>query len=384
MKLINIYTTLFISLILLNFSCQKETLDNSEKNFSQQPSETLGSSATNSSLILNSSNLNNKIQSLSKLKADDPVSWLREYLNASGDPGAIVPTVCGPTQFNNVVNNYLGQFGPYEAAYYGTYAAINQIYTVYDQSKQYFGSNGGNTHLVVKHQRNLEKFWNMANLVTINGEHNSTLNDRDKIASVYILIGYPADVAYAQADFIISFNLSSPVFIETPLLSFDAFSTTGKLIVLGDGIIQALGETGIDNDVVIAGVLSHEWGHQVQFINSLNWYGFEFGTVPPTPEFTRLTELEADFFSSYYLTHKKGATYNWKRVEEFFTLFFNIGDCQFASASHHGTPDQRFAAARLGYNVAQDTFPKGKVLSPDELNATFMAFYNNILAGNIP
>ena len=56
----------------------------------------------------------------------------------------------------------------------------------------------------------------------------------------------------------------------------------------------------------------------------------------------------------------------------------------FASTGHHGTPDQRFAAARFGYNLAQNTLPKGKILSPDELNAIFMAAYNDILAGNIP
>ena len=83
--------------------------------------------------------------------------------------------------------------------------------------------------------------------------------------------------------------------------------------------------------------------------------------------------------AAYYMTHKRGATYNWKRVEQFFTLFFQIGDCGFDSDGHHGTPLQRMAAAQLGYETANQTQKQGHIMSPQELHEIFVASLSNLL-----
>ena len=65
-------------------------------------------------------------------------------------------------------------------------------------------------------------------------------------------------------------------------------------------------------------------------------------------------------------------------------VFFEIGDCSFASNGHHGTPNQRMNAAIFGYNLANDTNVNGVIMTAEEFillqpgfateaNATFEA-----------
>ena len=61
--------------------------------------------------------------------------------------------------------------------------------------------------------------------------------------------------------------------------------------------------------------------------------------------FTRYTELMADAYSAYYLTHKRGAAMNRHRVAGFLEVFYQIGDCAYTNNGHHGTPNQRMNAA---------------------------------------
>ena len=45
--------------------------------------------------------------------------------------------------------------------------------------------------------------------------------------------------------------------------------------------------------------------------------------------------------AAYYGTHKKGLALNKKRVADALLSFYTVGDCQFDSPGHHGTPLQR-------------------------------------------
>ncbi|WP_111709281.1 hypothetical protein [Lutibacter citreus] len=293
---------------------------------------------------------------------------------------AISESECGPTLFNEVidqsVSSNLDQLG---FDYYYDYVDFNFYYTITDESKQYFGDKGQYTNLVKKITRNLEKFWNMPNEIEVRGQHNNTLNDPEKIIEILTFwYGYPQEVAEQYADFFINYvNLESTFLIETPLISFDGFAISldgylgqGDLIVIGDGLVELASEAGVDAKVVWNGILAHEWAHQIQTNNRSEWY--PNGAADNVPEATRTTELEADFIAAYYLTHKRGATYNLKRVQDFNELFFNIGDCGFTSDGHHGTPLQRAEAANQGYLLAKNTFPKGKILSVNEVHEAFI------------
>ncbi|MBF9254238.1 hypothetical protein I2I11_13115 [Pontibacter sp. 172403-2] len=296
---------------------------------------------------------------------------------------AVEPSTCGPTEFVAVQNKYarLLVADPIAIGNYSLYTQLNFIYPYYlDRSKQYFGADGEYTQLVVKRQRELEKFWNMPDEIRVNGQHNATLNDREKLADIFEAFGVGVNSradAYAIADELLALNAMSPNLPESPYFSLDGFAAGNNLIVIGDGLVQMVSESGIATDIVWTGVLAHEWAHQVQFNHTAEWYPNGAASDPSAA--TRYTELEADFMAAYFMTHKRGATYNQKRVEEFFILYFQIGDCGFESPGHHGTPTQRLAAAQLGFDLADSAQKQGHILSAQEAHEYFVAHVDSLL-----
>ncbi|MHA6247564.1 hypothetical protein ACXYMU_06480 [Pontibacter sp. CAU 1760] len=306
---------------------------------------------------------------------------LTANLTAQYSKKAVAPSTCGLTPFYNAIRRHALRFESTDWYWYDWLSYLNYLYASYfDNSKQYFGSNGELTNFAAKQKRDLERFWDMPNEITLKGQHTTTLQNRDALASIYMNLGATREEAYEIADYIITQIINpSPVLKTTPFLSFDGFARADKLIVIGDGLVQVLNEAGVDKLVAFNGILGHEWGHQIQFEKYSKWYGAKEYNA----EGTRLTELEADFFSSYYMTHKRGATYNWKRAAEFFELFYNIGDCSFTSSSHHGTPLQRLAASRAAWIVAQETKPMGHILTDEDVHVLYVAFYNDIIDNKV-
>lgn len=298
---------------------------------------------------------------------------------------AVVPSECDNTPFS-VISSYYNNalIDSFIANWDGNpdaigviledYFVINQIAAL-DENKNAdtFGAKGEYTNYVKKEVRNLEKFWNMRNVVSVRGQHTSTLEDLNFIR--YIYENY-SSATPAEVDYLVSiaehFNTNSDQIPENPFFASDGFATTTGYIVIGDGIVSMLSETGLDPKIVWSSILSHEWGHQVQFANFSDWE-YPIPAFNNTPESTRMTELEADFLTGYYLTHKRGGTYNWKRVEEVLSAFYNIGDCGFESTGHHGTPNQRLEAARQGYLYAASQQKKGHIYSPTLAHNAFIA-----------
>lgn len=303
---------------------------------------------------------------------------------------AVVPSPCGLTPFDAVISESVSSnIDALGFEWFFDYADMNFFYTLTDESPQYFGANGEYTNLVKKITRNLELFWDMRNEVSVRGQHNSTLDDKDKIIEILTFwYGFPEPLAAFYADFFVDFiNVESTFLVETPLLSFDGFAIAlggllgqGDLIVIGDGIVELLSESGVEDKVVWNGIMAHEWAHHIQFNNFPVWY--PDGAADNEPEATRTTELEADYFTGYYLTHKRGGTYNWKRVEDFLELFFNIGDCGFTSSGHHGTPIQRLRAAYKGFELAKEAQVNGHILPEDEVHSRFLNDLDNIVYGD--
>ncbi len=354
---------MFVALGAAFASCEKENLD--------QPTTDLNARANKSELVLN------------------PNTGKSAEIEISENMGdifnAVAPSECGSTAFNSVFGKYINQLvaDPVALANNGIYSDINYYYSfLLNTGEQTFGAEGDYTKLMVKRQRELSKFWNMPNEITVNGQHTADLNDRNvwiEVLSTFYGFNQPdgsfvpltAEQAAGNADYFLSLNEDSPNLPENPYFATDGFASSNKTIVIGDGLVRVLAETGIEEGIVWTGILSHEWAHQIQFSKFENWY--PEGADPDPATATRYTELEADFLAAYYMTHKRGATYNQKRVEEFFTLFFQIGDCGFAAAGHHGTPLQRMAAAELGFDLADSAQKQGKILTQQEAHEYFVA-----------
>jgi hypothetical protein len=174
----------------------------------------------------------------------------------------------------------------------------------------------------------------------------------------------------------------------SPLFSLNAFAFSGAgdpdpvlsslpdKLVFGDGMLEALDAIGV-GDVGPRAVLSHEYGHHVQYDKDLS------GSPLTGPEATRRTELMADAFGTYFVTHKRGLALNAERVLEAEHSFYQVGDCAFASTTHHGTPDQRLRASSWGASVAAGAQKQGQVLPSLTLDSRFEAALPTFVAPDV-
>ncbi len=282
---------------------------------------------------------------------------------------------CGPTYIDDYVNHSVENWTIDDFTLYSYFGGVAFDYVyVFDNTNggQYYGSNGQFTNATNRTFKDLLRFWNIPTDILLRDAHGNTYDDEAKVKAILLLYGYPDDYATYLSG-LIKTVFGSPTFMnyKHPLLTFNAFAAeadpyfgTVKKIVMGDGILEAYNDLGF-GDVAPQALLAHEYGHHVQFAKNVV---FEY-----SPEGTRRTELMADAFSAYYLTHKRGATMNWKRVKEFLEVFYGIGDCAFENDNHHGTPNQRMKAATFGYNLANVAKVKGKILTSEEFIALFEA-----------
>ena len=293
------------------------------------------------------------------------------------------PSACQPTEFEPVARKYLDELmsDPVAGQLYSIYINLNRTLALKDTEKQYFGKDGEYTRLMEKRIRELERFWDMQGELSVKGQHTETLNDREKLAAYFYSISFDDsswDDAYLMADHYIENNEQSPFLPESPLIAGDGFTNYNNQMIIGDGLVQILSETGIEPEIIWTGILAHEWSHQIQIDHADSWYN----SVPPFTDTPIIQiELESDFFAAFFLTHKRGATYNWKDTEQFLYLFFQSGDCALDNPLHHGTPAQRLHASRLGFELAESLQKKGHILTPDQVHEAFNDVLPKILNG---
>lgn len=295
----------------------------------------------------------------------------------------LVTVPCESTDFARVLSGYFENLlndPAFDTELLNYYLELNRKYVTYYHGENYYGENAEFNKLAEKRIRELTKFWKLNREIRLNGQHTSFLNDReiltDMIESFDRTVRNRTE-AYAKADLLLQINEESPNFPENPYFAFDAFTKSNGLLVIGDGLLESIMDTGIDGDLAFTAILAHEWWHQAQFEHEDSWDYMDQLSNPA--EISKFSELEADFAAAYYLSHKRGATYNWKRIEEYFRLSFNVGDCLIESMNHHGTPGQRLRAAELGYELAASAQKKGFILSSTEVHEVFINLYENII-----
>ena len=305
---------------------------------------------------------------------------------------AVEPSACDA---NTALNQWLGhELSDWNAEVFGyvrdfamlDLPAYDALVFENSSAAQSFGLNGEYTQRLTKTFKDLRRFWNIQSTgMVLAAMHGSMLQDRAKVVRTYVAVfEVSPKTAEILADIVVELTTLVPQYRggNHPIFTFNAFSLEGfdfppygvipNKIVMGDGILTAY--TGIGyGDVAPQAILAHEFGHQVQFQLGV------FGSVT-SPEATRRTELMADAYSAYYLSHARGAAMQWKRVQEFLQVFFNIGDCAFTNDGHHGTPTQRMAAAQWAYNLANDAQRQGQILPAQEFTRLFEAQLPQIVA----
>lgn len=227
-----------------------------------------------------------------------------------------------------------------------------------------------------------QKFWDIdSSDIQLIGMYGETIVDVDRSSrTLETVFGYSPEEADEFAELIAEVVLDDPGMAggNHPLLSLNAFafsadgstdpliSTIPDRIVMGDGIIKATEWMGLGSTGAQA-ILAHEFAHHVQFEEGL------FDSDLPENEATRRTELMADAYASYFAAHRKGLNLRKDVILQVQESFYNVGDCSFESPGHHGTPNQRLAAAAWGADLAIDAQKQGHVLTVDELTELFEA-----------
>ncbi|GAA1750232.1 hypothetical protein [Nostocoides vanveenii] len=219
-------------------------------------------------------------------------------------------------------------------------------------------------------------FWDIkSGDIAVMGMHSNMVVDRARvIRTVQTIFGVSAADAAQFADLIIPLILDTKQLRDgnNPMFSLNAFAFTaegqaglegiGDRIVMGEGMIKALRDTG-NIEVGPQMVLSHEYGHHVQFEN----HAYPAQT---SPENTRMMELMADAYGAYLDSHREGLNFNAERVNGAIALAHLVGDCAVNNPGHHGTPSQRAAAASWGASLAKSNGTT--VLPSKQVQALFL------------
>ncbi|OIJ94165.1 hypothetical protein [Streptomyces colonosanans] len=246
-----------------------------------------------------------------------------------------------------------------------------------------FGVNGEYTNELTSEGKDLKRFWDIQSddiqLVPMHGR--DLFSSPERVARVYkVLFGIKSDaVALRLAKDVIELVNYFPSLKggDNPIFTFNAFAFSEEgnphplgisdRIVVGDGILEAMKAIGLGGTAPRA-IVAHEFGHHVQYEDNL------FANTTLTgPEATRRTELMADAFGTYFLTHSRGEALNTKRVLDSAKSFYQVGDCYFDSPGHHGTPNQRLASSAWGASVANDAANQGHILPSLKLDELFEA-----------
>jgi hypothetical protein len=344
---------------------------------------------------------------LAELRANLPADWKARQAAAPARVGidrsaaqealdrAIDPTQyqCTATRLDAYVGGVLADIDPTSLAVLASVGAFD--FPTYDAIL--FGESGDPQYALPKAYANelsrsfraAQQFWDTdGSDIQLLAMHGDVMTDPARLARLLeTLFGLPRPNAQAIAGILVQVVTGDPGLRggQSPIFTLNAFAFTAAgetdpvvsaipdKLVFGDGMLDALQAVGV-GDVGPRAVLGHEYAHHVQYDANL--------TASPLTgaEATRRTELMADAFGTYFVTHKRGLALNAARVLEAEQSFFQVGDCNFASANHHGTPNQRLAASRWGWSVAEAAQKQGQVLPSRTLDARFEAKLPELVA----
>ena len=102
-----------------------------------------------------------------------------------------------------------------------------------------------------------------------------------------------------------------------------------------------------DGGMAVMAVMAHEFGHVAQFA-----YGLDRRLLQGQATVKRV-ELHADYLAGWYLGRRKAEQPElsvWAAGD----MLAGIGDYAFFDWNHHGTPEERVAAAEAGFKLAGD------------------------------
>lgn len=268
---------------------------------------------------------------------------------------------------------------------------MHALYFENSAANQSFGPEGEYTDRLNKTFADLKRFWDIdGDKIVMVATHGSVLQDRTKVIATYkAQYGYPDQKTNAFADSVATLLELYPQYLNGnhPAFSFNQLATPDTIlagvgrvpakIIIGDGVLQGFDAIGY-RDIAPQAILAHEYAHHIQYGLGVLTKGMQRGKelIPKT---ARRIELMADAYAAYYLSHPRGAAMQGESMQKALEVFFNLGDCLFEDDSHHGTPDQRKAAAQWGSNLANDARKQDHILPGREFARLFDAALADIV-----
>ena len=122
---------------------------------------------------------------------------------------------------------------------------------------------------------------------------------------------------------------------------------TWGTVCFGQTLFKNLMDHYGDLGLAVMAVAAHEFGHIAQFRSGID------KQLLRNQHTVKRVELHADFLSGYFLGVRKRQQPSISVWAAGHTLY-QIGDYEFHDPSHHGTPDQRVAAAETGFKLGHD------------------------------
>lgn len=261
-----------------------------------------------------------------------------------------------------------------------------------ETKKATFGLDGSFSNELTRTMRDLKGFWDIKSddisLIPMHGA--AAFDDKQQVSRTLQLV-YSVDAATgdAIAELYPTLLAADPALKggDHPLFTFNAFAYTeagdpaplgiSDRIIMGDGVLAGMTAIGLGRTAPRS-ILSHEFGHHVQYEDNL------FASPLTGPEATRRTELMADGFGAYFMTHKKGQALNKHLVLQDAAAFYNVGDCAFDNDGHHGTPNQRLRSAQWASDLATASKPASNILPSLTFAQKFDAKLPELVAPDVP
>ena len=241
---------LFLGLYLLQVSCTSEVIDPQTKAFN-----------------------NTTLSAELEIQEIDLSSF---SLSASVNPPARNSS-CEITTFQNLLQKNFESLiqDPYfnvEIVFY--LRDLHRKYVTHYIGPNYYGSDGQYDHLAAKRVRELQKFWQLDRQIYLNGQHTATLEDPQQLADMIESFDRSirnATEARIKALQIIEAYQNSSQIPENTFFALNAFTRSNGLLVISDGILELLEESGITGEIAFSGLLAHEWCDSYQFFIECNW-----------------------------------------------------------------------------------------------------------------
>jgi predicted metalloprotease len=123
-------------------------------------------------------------------------------------------------------------------------------------------------------------------------------------------------------------------------------ATTGAQgsVVFGSSLFSDQIHRYNDYGMSVIGICAHEFGHIVQYFTGV------YQTIVRGQPTVKRLELHADFLAGYYLGFRKRSDPSL-RVWSAGDTLHRIGDTNVLARDHHGTPEERVAAAESGLSL---------------------------------